>query len=267
MTTTLAGVGLGVLGPGAADVLGLPGPCLTPSKLTSFLRTNQVRENETEKSQTLRGLGAIGPQGELGGREALLGLPPGRAHIRILPPVATAHSGRNRAGRHWLPVIVRHDWFIPYVTPSALHRFSLKRKCERKNSHPNPGGVFAPAFTLASFFAHAPVSGLWVLTRGPFFVSTHVDDPTTGVDTLGGGRFDFDGERPTEWFIGGVFGWSEARVCGWVGFVDYPGVRSWLVEAGRKKEGGKERTRYLDSSLYVHGSQRLNFPLETWFAA
>ena len=34
VTTTLVGVGLGVLGPGAADVLGLPGPCLTPSKLT-----------------------------------------------------------------------------------------------------------------------------------------------------------------------------------------------------------------------------------------
>ena len=50
---------------------------------------------------------------------------------------------------------------------------------------------------------------------------------------------------------------------GWVGFVDYPGVRSWLVEAGRKKEEGKERTRYLDSSLYVHESQRLNFPLVT----
>ena len=33
------------------------------------------------------------------------------------------------------------------------------------------------------------------------------------------------------------------------------------MEVGRK-EGGKERTRYLDSSFYVHGSQRLNFPLE-----
>ena len=73
----------------------------------------------------------MGPQGELGGQVALcevLGLPPERAHIRILPPAATAHSGRNRTGRHWLPVIVRHDWFIPYVTPSALHRISLKCK-------------------------------------------------------------------------------------------------------------------------------------------
>ena len=92
---------------------------------------------------------------------------------------------------------------------------------KEKNSHPNPGGVFALAFTLASFFAHAPVSALWVLTHGPFFVSTHVDDPTTGVGTLGGGRFNVDGERPPEWFVGRVFGWSEAPVCGWVGFVDY----------------------------------------------
>ena len=29
-----------------------------------------------------------------------------------------------------------------------------------------------------------------------------------------------------------------------------------------RKKGGKERTRYLDYSLYVHGSLRLNFPLE-----
>jgi hypothetical protein len=33
-TVTLVGVAVGVLGPGVAGVLGLPGPCLTPSKLT-----------------------------------------------------------------------------------------------------------------------------------------------------------------------------------------------------------------------------------------
>ena len=33
MMVTLVGVGLGVLGSGVAGVLGLPGPCLTPSKL------------------------------------------------------------------------------------------------------------------------------------------------------------------------------------------------------------------------------------------
>ena len=43
-----------------------------------------------------------------------------------------------------------------------------------------------PAFILACFFTHIPVSALIALTSGPFFVSTHVDDPTTGVGTLGG---------------------------------------------------------------------------------
>ena len=64
---------------------------------------------------------------------------------------------------------------------------------KEKNSLPNPGGVFALAFTLTSFFAHAPVSALWVLTRGPFFVSTHVDDPTTGVGTVGRGDLTLTG--------------------------------------------------------------------------
>ena len=84
----------------------------------------------------------------------------------------------------WLAVIVRHDLVYPLssnVTPSALHRISLKRKMRKKNSHPNPGGVF----TLASFRAHAPVGALCVSIGGPFFVSIHVDDPTTGLGTLG----------------------------------------------------------------------------------
>ena len=40
---------MGVLSAGVAGVLGSPGPCLTPSKLTSLIGTNQVRENETHK--------------------------------------------------------------------------------------------------------------------------------------------------------------------------------------------------------------------------
>ena len=43
------GVDVGVLSAGVAGVLGSPGPCLTPSKLTSLIGTNQVRENETHK--------------------------------------------------------------------------------------------------------------------------------------------------------------------------------------------------------------------------
>ena len=76
-----------------------------------------------------------------------------------------------------------------------------------KNSHLNLGGVFALAITLASFFALAPISALWVLTGGPFFASSHVDDPTTTVGTLGG-EDDFDKKRLTERFVGLVFGWD-----------------------------------------------------------
>ena len=52
------------------------------------------------------------------------------------------------------------------------------------------------------FFAHAPVRALRVLSDGPFFVSTHSDDPTTGVEV------DFDEERLTKRFVGLVFGWD-----------------------------------------------------------
>ena len=103
------------------------------------------------------------------------------------PAAATARSGRNRTGCRWLPVIVRHN-LVHHLHNTQDNTFSPpSEKRKEKNSHPNPGGVFALAFTLASFFAHAPVSALGVLLGGPFFVSTHVDDPTTGVGTLGGG--------------------------------------------------------------------------------
>ena len=36
--------------------------------------------------------------------------------------------------------------------------------------------------------------------------------------------FHFDGERPTERFVGLIFGWDGALMCDWVGFVDYTGV-------------------------------------------
>ena len=73
---------------------------------------------------------------------------------------------------------------------------------KEKNSHLDPGRVFTPAFTLASFFAHAPVRALCVLTDGPFLVSTHVDDPTPGVEV------DFDEGRLTKRIVGLVFGWD-----------------------------------------------------------
>lgn len=41
------GSGCGCVGSGVAGVFGLPGPGLTPSKLTYLVRTNQVRESET----------------------------------------------------------------------------------------------------------------------------------------------------------------------------------------------------------------------------
>ena len=47
--------------------------------------------------------------------------------------------------------------------------------------------------------------------------------PNHGSGCFGWGRFHFDGERPTERFVGYVFGWDGTPVCGWVGFVDYAG--------------------------------------------
>ena len=62
-------------------------------------------------------------------------------------------------------------------------------------------------------------------------MSTHIEGPPTGVGALGGGGgFDFDEERPTKRFVGLVFGWDWAPVCGWVGFVGYPNLG--LVEVG-----------------------------------
>jgi hypothetical protein len=59
----------------------------------------------------------------------------GAPRIRILAPTASACSRRHRAGRRWLAISVRHDWFIPYVTPSALHHISLKRRMGKKKTH------------------------------------------------------------------------------------------------------------------------------------
>ena len=94
-------------------------------------------------------------------------------------------------------------------TFSPPSHFLKTQSVKEKNSHLDPGGVFTPAFTLACFFAHVPVRALYVLTDGPFFVSTHVNDPTTGVEV------DFDEERLTKRFVGLVFGWDGQYVVGY----------------------------------------------------
>ena len=115
--------------------------------------------------------------------------------IRTVTPTSVACSGKIALGGADLLLLFRHDWFIPYVTPLALHRTSLNHQTrkKKKNSHPNAGGVFAPTFPFACFLAHAPVNAVGVLTGGPFFVSTHVDDPNTGAGALGGGGFTLTG--------------------------------------------------------------------------
>ena len=117
---------------------------------------------------------------------ALLGLPPGRAHIRILPLAALLIAGEIALGVVGLPLLFAMNWFIPYVTPSALHRISLKCKMRKKKTHIPIQAESSSALTPACFFAQASVSAFGVLTDGSFIVSTHVDDPTTGVSTLGG---------------------------------------------------------------------------------
>ena len=171
----------------------------------------------------------------------------GNPHIHILPCHCHCHSKRNCTCHHWLAVIVHHDLVYPlHSTISPLsHSLKSQEVKEKKNSHPDPGGVFTPAFTLASFFTHAPVRALCVLTNGPFFASTHVDNQWV----LKAGEVDFDKERLTERFAGLVFGWDGAPVCGWVGvvplFVGYAGVGRSVCEWEKRKE----HTHHLDSTL------------------
>ena len=111
-------------------------------------------------------------------------------HTCILPPAATAHSGRNCTGRHWLPVIVRHDLGYPlrniFSPPSHLLR---TQNVKEKNSHPNPGGIFTRIHThLLRPRTRKCLVGInrW---------SMPCVNPTTGVGTLGEGGLTLTGRQ------------------------------------------------------------------------
>jgi hypothetical protein len=99
-----------------------------------------------------------------------------------------------------------------------------------------------PAFILACFFAHAPVSALGILTGRPFFVSTHADDPTTGVGIVGGGGLTLTGRgRQRGLLVLSSGGTGHQCVVGYPGRVC--GLRCGLVEVyvSGKIEGGRPR--------------------------
>ena len=79
------------------------------------------------------------------------------------------------------------------------------------------------------------------------------------MDSDEAGEDDFDEKRLTERFVGLVFGWDGAAVCGWVGFADYAyaGVGRSVCEREKRR---RERTRYLDSSHLRTWTQTLEFP-------
>ena len=109
--------------------------------------------------------------------------------IRTLAPTAVACSGRNCAGWSRLALIARQDWFIPYVTPLAFHRISLKRKtrkltCQRRRSLRTriPTGLLPRPHRI---------------NRQPILCVDPHGRPDDGSRCFRWGRFDFDGERST----------------------------------------------------------------------
>ena len=137
-------------------------------------------------------------------------------HTFAFPPaVATARSGRNRTGCCWLAVIVRYELVYPLHNTFSPPSHFLKRKMWKKKLTSRSRWSLHTHIHSPLLLRPRLVSVLCLLTGGPFFVSTHVDRPTTGVGTLGG----FDEERLTEvcWSclqVGRGTSMRLGRVCG-----------------------------------------------------